>query len=158
LIDEVAGAFVETTNFQESKAQNSMQAELKNPLGEAEAYYKNTIEQQKVTLSMLEADLGRAKNQIELLKKERVMHNIKEDLHTISSADKSQAATTQSQEKLNALLQQKTQELQSEKQMSESWIAELEVTSKAYENEKRKNKQLLQQVSKFLNLTPSIGG
>jgi hypothetical protein len=56
------------------------------------------------------------------------------------------------QEKLTLLLHQRTQELQSERQMAETWIAELEVTSKAYDSEKRKNKQLLQQVVILINL------
>ena len=46
-----------------------------------------------------------------------------------------------------ALLQQRTQELASEKQMAEMWMSELEVTSKAYDQEKKKNKQVSQEVT-----------
>ena len=52
---------------------------------------------------------------------------------------------------LSLQLQQKNLELQNEKQVSETWITELEVTSKAYDSEKKKNKQLLQQVELYHN-------
>lgn len=162
------GILGETTTTQENKA-NCPQIDQRNSLGEAEKYYKNIIEQQKVTHSMLEADLGRAEKQIEILKKERKIFTIKEDLNALSkdilpeqpktilplNADNLKALANNEklahkdngQEKLSILLQQRTQELQSERQMAETWIAELEVTSKAYDSEKRKNKQLLQQVT-----------
>ena len=69
--------------MQENKT-NGSQNDQRNFLGEAEKYYKNIIEQQKVTHSMLEADLGRAEKQIEILKKERKIYTIKEDLNALS--------------------------------------------------------------------------
>lgn len=56
-------------------------------------------------------------------------------------------------ETLNQLLRQKSEDLLAERQMSETWISELEVTSRAYDQEKKKNKQLSQEVTLFSCIT-----
>lgn len=150
LIDEVVGILGVNSTIQEMKNSNS-HSDAQSPLEEVEKHYKNTIDNQKVTISMLEADLGRANKQIEQLKEEKKNNPLfKEDFEPMfSTKSEEMMQNKESKDKLSALLLQKTQELQNERQMSETWINELEVTSKAYDAEKKKNKNLLQQVEEL---------
>ncbi len=136
IIDEVTAASAQSEKASESPEQAALKAE-------SERYYRNVIDLHKANIATLEADLVQAKKQIEALKNDRKKATeVVKDVVTFTNGEKD----SEKIEKLTAALQQKSQELAGEKQMGDMWISELEVTSKAYDQEKKKNKLLSQEV------------
>jgi len=105
---------------------------------EAEKYYKINTDLHKSQISSLEVNLQQAEKQIAALQKDR-----KKLLEPI---DPAKLSSENSADQLKKLLQQKITEFQSEHEMAEMWMSELDITTKAYEQEKKKNKTLSEEV------------
>lgn len=134
---------ITTSVRMDSKKQEGAEEMVVTP--EADKYYKDSLELYKVQIESLEKDLMQFRKQLETLKKDRdvkvtAIDKMVEDIH------KSESRDSEKVKKLIDLYQQKVLELENEKQMSEMWISELEVASRAYDQEKERNKALSQEV------------
>eukprot|EP01022_Parablepharisma_sp_SALTPOND_P027858 TRINITY_DN68199_c0_g1_i1.p1 TRINITY_DN68199_c0_g1~~TRINITY_DN68199_c0_g1_i1.p1 ORF type:complete len:578 (+),score=35.14 TRINITY_DN68199_c0_g1_i1:378-2111(+) len=117
---------------------------------------KSLIKELKTTIANLESEIKSANRQIEVLKKDQKLQAIKQSLEQLNKSVTILPKIPQQQQEekpdtdsLKSQLEEAKIELQAERQLSETWLGELEVAAKAYEEEKRRNKELLQQVEEL---------
>lgn len=124
-----------------SEEQNEVESEV-------EKHYKSISEINKEKITKLEADLSQAERQIEIHKKDKkgIINNSNK---TIDEILNNEPKDSDKVKKLTELLQQKMSELANEQQMQEMWISELELASKAYDQEKNCNKIMSKEVNYF---------
>jgi DNA repair exonuclease SbcCD ATPase subunit len=122
-----------------------------NEIGlEIDKHYKSIIELKKVQMEKLEGDLSQAERQINILKENRKAAIDNSD-KTLDDIIKKEIRDSDKVKRLIELVQQKKEELTNERQMQEMWISELEVASKAYEQEKSYGKTMAKEVKGWCN-------
>ena len=123
------------------------EAKEQNEIGgvEIDKHYKSIIELKKTQIEKLEGDLAQAERQINILKENRKAAIDNSD-KVIDDILKKEMRDSDKVKKLIELIQQKKEELASERQMQEMWISELEVASKAYNQEKTYGKTMAKEV------------
>jgi hypothetical protein len=123
---------------EEVKEQNEIGVEI-------DRHYKSVIELKRTQMEKLEGDLAQAERQINILKENR-KGAIDNSDKIIDDILKKEIRDSDKVKKLVGLIQQKKEELASEKQMQEMWISELEVASKVYNQEKSYGKTMAKEV------------
>lgn len=113
---------------------------------EVDKHYKKIIELKKIQIEKLEGDLLQAEKQLNILKEEKKAAVDNTD-KTIEDILRKETKDSDKVKRLVEVLQEKVGELASERQMQETWIAELEVASKTYEQEKNYGKTLAKEVT-----------
>lgn len=147
-LEKVIGQVNELEHKEEVKEMDETEIEV-------DKHYKKIIELKGIQIEKLEGDLLQAEKQLSILKEEKkaVMDDTDK---TVEDILKKEAKDSDKVKKLVELLQQKAVELASEKQMQETWISELEVTSKAYEQEKNYGKTVAKEVTHIVTYSFKI--
>eukprot|EP00826_Nyctotherus_ovalis_P065300 TRINITY_DN9596_c0_g1_i10.p2 TRINITY_DN9596_c0_g1~~TRINITY_DN9596_c0_g1_i10.p2 ORF type:complete len:238 (-),score=115.58 TRINITY_DN9596_c0_g1_i10:706-1419(-) len=112
---------------------------------EVERHYKRTVELKHGQIAKLEEELLQMERQIGILKQDRKVVDGSEK--AVQEILKKEMKDSEKIKKLAELLQQKIGEVVSERQMQDMWISELEVATKAYEQERTYGKTVAKEVT-----------
>lgn len=111
---------------------------------EAERHYKGIVELKQRQIAKLEEELLQMERQVGILKQDRKAVDNSEKV--VQEVLKKEMRVSEKIKKLTELLQQKMGEAASEREMQDMWISELEVATKAYEQERAYGKTVAKEV------------